>query len=39
MVTTIKYMIYDIMHDFHWKTGRQAARLMYHINYKELKMF
>jgi len=30
---TVQYDIsYDMMHDLHWKTGRQAARLIYHIN-------
>jgi len=23
-----RYMTYDTMHDLHWKTGRQAARLI-----------
>ena len=27
-----------MMHDLHWKTGRQAASLMQHVNQKELKM-
>jgi len=28
-----------MMHDLHWKTGRQAARSIQHINWKDLKMF
>jgi len=28
-----------MMPGLHWKTGRQAARLIWHTNPKELKMF
>jgi len=39
ILATVMMTMTIMLHDLHWKTGRRAARLVWHINYNKLKCF